>query len=303
MSTQIYISHRCSEEHRQAKLIYIELTKRGYSTFFDYDGMQGVKNTNGIEICSDFILLLSPSSLERCSDPGDEIRLSILHAINHKKNIIPVLLDGCCLHGRVPDGISRIEQLGTVNYSDQNVEAMMNGIIGRLTCSPDGCRYTRIIYSLETGECLIEEEPRESHGLEIRANIFGKTCGVASLGVCRDDNIVIPKMHNGRPVTAIEDGAFEGGGRGNLIMQEGITRIGKNAFYHSGFVSIRVPRSVKKIESGAFADCYLLKEIIYNGSRDEWNRLDKPASLFGGKCWDLPTIKFLSHKVIEPTRF
>ena len=106
--------------------------------------------------------------------------------------------------------------------------------------------------------------------------MFGGDCRVVGIGSCTDKVIVIPKQYNGRPVTAIGDQAFQGKGWDtSIIIQEGITQIGKEAFYHSNFVSITIPLSVKKIGDNAFSDTYHLQEFKYNGSRSDWDRIEK----------------------------
>lgn len=41
-----------------------------------------------------FIVLLTPSALERCTDPGDWLRREIEAALATRRNIVPVMLEG-----------------------------------------------------------------------------------------------------------------------------------------------------------------------------------------------------------------
>ena len=85
------------------------------------------------------------------------------------------------------------------------------------------------------------------------------TNGKASSGVIR-----IEDEYNGKPVTAIADGAFKGNGRLEeiTILGKNITRIGDNAFYNcSKLRSIQIPESVTYIGSAAFQSCRSLTSV------------------------------------------
>ena len=72
--------------------------------------------------------------------------------------------------------------------------------------------------------------------------------------------IVIPDTIAGYPVTAIGKGAFAGVGSGaSLILSEGITSIGDEAFRDSKLESLSIPGTVTKIGKRAFSGCSALK--------------------------------------------
>lgn len=139
-----------------------------------------------------------------------------------------------------------------------------------------------------------EKGLKESEGLEFKNNLFGGDCRVVGIGSCTDTVIVIPKMHKGRPVTAIGEEAFRGKGRGaSIIMQEGITKICDSAFYNSDVVSVTIPVSVKKIGDNAFLDTYQLREVKYNGSRSDWEKIEKSHHLSFGSYDRRVAVTFL----------
>ena len=55
--------------------------------------------------CRNVIVILSPGSLDRCSDPGDYVRKEIELAIKEGKNIIPVMMEGFKLPEFMPEGL------------------------------------------------------------------------------------------------------------------------------------------------------------------------------------------------------
>jgi tetratricopeptide (TPR) repeat protein len=81
-----------------ARAIFQSLTSHGYDVFFDFNGIasgdfESVILEN-IRARAHFIVLLTPSALERCGDPGDWLRREIETALNIRRNIIPLMLEG-----------------------------------------------------------------------------------------------------------------------------------------------------------------------------------------------------------------
>jgi tetratricopeptide (TPR) repeat protein len=80
-----------------ALAIFQNLKHDGYDVFIDYNGIASgdfeqviVENINAR---AHFLVLLAPSALERCSDPGDLLRREIETAIETRRNIIPLMLE------------------------------------------------------------------------------------------------------------------------------------------------------------------------------------------------------------------
>jgi tetratricopeptide (TPR) repeat protein len=66
--------------------------------FFDFNGIasgdfEGVILGN-IRARAHFLVLLTPSALERCNEPGDWLRREIQTALSTKRNIVPLMLEG-----------------------------------------------------------------------------------------------------------------------------------------------------------------------------------------------------------------
>jgi tetratricopeptide (TPR) repeat protein len=93
----VFISYRRSNVS-WALAIYQNLTLHGFDVFFDYTSiksgsfeeviLQNIKNR------SHFLVILTPSALERCSDPNDWVRREIETALVEKRNIVPLFFDG-----------------------------------------------------------------------------------------------------------------------------------------------------------------------------------------------------------------
>ena len=125
-----------------------------------------------------------------------------------------------------------------------------------------------------------------SEGLVYKINELN-TYSVTGIGTCTDVDIVIPRIHNGIKVEAIETGSFSNSEIESITMHNGITYMGHsvfknckklkkvnfsdklkniNAFGFSGCTSlesIEIPKSVEIISYSAFEDCTNLKEVTF----------------------------------------
>jgi tetratricopeptide (TPR) repeat protein len=81
-----------------ALAVYQSLTHGGYDVFFDYQGIASGDFERiileNIRARAHFLVLLTPSALERVGDPEDWLRREIETAIECRRNIVPLTLDG-----------------------------------------------------------------------------------------------------------------------------------------------------------------------------------------------------------------
>lgn len=99
MSYDIFISYRRKGAGAGvAGELQAKLENLGHKVFLDVDeigsGQFPVQIENAINECKDFLLVLSPGTLDRCIDEEDWVRREIVQAQNAKKNIIGVGLPG-----------------------------------------------------------------------------------------------------------------------------------------------------------------------------------------------------------------
>ena len=92
----VFISYRRTD-FPWALSIYQDLTHHNYDVFLDYksipsgDFEQAI--IENIKSRAHFIVVLTPSAVERCSEPDDWLRREIEIAIDSKRNIIPLRLE------------------------------------------------------------------------------------------------------------------------------------------------------------------------------------------------------------------
>jgi len=93
----VFLSYRRTNI-QWALAIFQNLTHHGYDVFFDYNGIASgdferviLENINAR---AHFLVLLTPSALERCGDPADWLRREIETALENQRNIVPLMLEG-----------------------------------------------------------------------------------------------------------------------------------------------------------------------------------------------------------------
>jgi tetratricopeptide (TPR) repeat protein len=93
----VFISYRRTN-FPWALNIYQDLTHHGYDVFFDYQSIDSGDFEkiilDNIRARAHFIVVLTPSALERCKEPGDWLRREIETALDEKRNIVPLMMEG-----------------------------------------------------------------------------------------------------------------------------------------------------------------------------------------------------------------
>src|ERR1039457_2148149 len=94
----VFISYRRSTTTPWALAIFHNLTSHGFDVFFDYNGIASGDFERvilgNIKARAHFLVLLTPSTLERCGDPSDWLRREIETALEVQRNIVPLMLEG-----------------------------------------------------------------------------------------------------------------------------------------------------------------------------------------------------------------
>ncbi len=113
----VFISYRRTNQAHAIKL-YQLLEEAGYDPFLDIknlgSGAWRVIIQREIQKRAHFILLLTPSAVERLTDPQDVLRFEIETALDNKRNLVPLMFEG-------------------FSYSDPRINAYLTGKLAILS--------------------------------------------------------------------------------------------------------------------------------------------------------------------------
>jgi hypothetical protein len=106
----VFISYRRVDVYT-ALAVYENLKNQGYDVFFDYRSIaagdfEQIINSN-IRARAHFILVLTPTALNRINEPGDWLRREIELAIDEKRNIVPLFFKGFRFGAASQSGMSK----------------------------------------------------------------------------------------------------------------------------------------------------------------------------------------------------
>lgn len=137
----VFISYRREGGYETALPIVEKLRSAGYRVFFDLESMNSGKFNEQlyavIDSCKDFILVLPPNGLDRCSDPSDWVRKEIECALTKHKNIIPVLLKGFSWPEHTIKGLEELPNYQGVSASNpEHFDASIQRLKGYLKSRP-----------------------------------------------------------------------------------------------------------------------------------------------------------------------
>ena len=132
----IFISYRRDGGAQYARILQLELEKRGYKVFLDYeeltDGVFGDNIKEAIQEAPVFMMVLSPHYLDRCKNEGDWVREEIMLAIGQQKHFIPINPDNSFdgIPGDIPTEIK--QTVGSHQHSEVNFGQLLGPSIDRM---------------------------------------------------------------------------------------------------------------------------------------------------------------------------
>lgn len=126
----IFISYRRDGGEYTAKILRDRLEELGYKVFFDVESLRSgdfnAKLYSVIDECKDFLLILSPNALDRCANQDDWVRCEVEHALQAKKNVVPIMLRGFSFPETLPDSISALRYKSGLEANTQFFDAFID---------------------------------------------------------------------------------------------------------------------------------------------------------------------------------
>ena len=128
-----FISYRRDGGADVARLVHDSLQRRGLEIFLDRDGLkEGRFDSNlcrNIDNSPNFLLILSPGSLDRCVNEGDWVRREIEYAMSRNKNIIPIALEKFKAPDNLPVSLQSILMYNWLNINHEYFEASIDKLM------------------------------------------------------------------------------------------------------------------------------------------------------------------------------
>jgi hypothetical protein len=118
----VFISYRRAGSFETASLVAERIKNAGFRVFFDIESLKSGRFNEQlydvIEQCTDFILVLPENGIDRCHQKDDWVRLEVLCALKHKKNIIPIKLRGFEWPVNMPEDMEELPNYQAITASD-----------------------------------------------------------------------------------------------------------------------------------------------------------------------------------------
>ena len=270
-----FLSYRRSESLAEVQNIYHALQHRGYSVFCDIYSLDNGRFDENllktIDCCTNYILLLTTASLDRCINEDDWLRQEIREALETKKNIVCIFVGKVSFPDTLPEDIAAIRYYNGIKYDATYFDSFIDNLVSRFLVDTDS-----------------SETSNEARDFVINGTILTKYVGYASM-------VSIPSG-----VTIIGKGAFKDKTRITSIdIPDGVIEIDESAFERCINISyISFPETLKCIKRRAFSRCYKLSYIGFNNSLAQ---IQDEAFLF---CSKLRNIHLRDGLVdLSPTAF
>lgn len=141
------------------------------------------------------------------------------------------------------------------------------------------------VHNYVDGVCVGCGTVTVSQGLSYRGILGTDTYKVLSSGNCLDANLVIARFYGGYRIVAVADEAFRNAeGINSIVFQRYIERIGNYALADNPTLTrVTMYYGTESIGDYCLANCPALAEIVFNGTVEQWNAIEK------GENWDLGT--------------
>ncbi len=139
---QIFISYRRNGSDAHARVFYEKLKEKGFSVFLDFESLfsGGFKKniSKAVNECEDFVLLIPSGGLDRCSDEDDTLRHEIRLALEGKKNIIPIFINGFKMTDVkvFPEDIAAISEINGIDCTMEYFDAVFEKLLRNLHSEP-----------------------------------------------------------------------------------------------------------------------------------------------------------------------
>lgn len=172
----VFISYRREGGFEMARLVYEHLKSAGLDPFLDLaelkSGPFNIELYHSIEESENFVLILPQKSLDRCKNEDDWLRFEIEYAIEKKKNIIPLMLNGFSWPQDLPESLKVLPSYNGVQMSSAYFDASINKLLSMLKGVEIGSNGVVNKDSRTGNTYFTSEDKKEVKRLKIQQNLL-----------------------------------------------------------------------------------------------------------------------------------
>lgn len=127
--------------------------------------------------------------------------------------------------------------------------------------------------------------------LAFTLNEDGESYAVAGIGSYTGTDVTVPSTYDNKPVTIVARRAFDNcKNLTSVTLPNYISTIDNSTFHGcENLTSVTIPGNVTRINMWAFENCKNLTSINFDGTRKQWNAVEK------GNSWDLGCGNYVVH--------
>lgn len=201
----VFISYRRDGGYAVARLLYEYFHNVGVSAFLDLEELRSgpfnVALYDAIDRCENFVLVLPPDSLKRCEAENDWLRLEIEHAIEQKKNVIPLLVNGFEFPRELPPSLQVLPFFNGVQISREYFDASMKKLISMLKNLQQNATGSELQDRHDDVRYYYDEDQQEKHRLQTEDRLLARyekpiverLLEGKKKAVCLDVNVLSPE--------------------------------------------------------------------------------------------------------------
>ena len=275
----IFISYRRSGGEHVSWRIFDALKSRNYDVFLDFDALKSGQFDEqlyfAIDECKDFLLILPPGALDRCTDPKDWVRLEVERAKEKDKNIIPIKLDGFQYPEELPESLEFLRRQQTLKMYSQLFDAFIDEILVPLLESRPslGGKRKKVILGVVLAALLcfaaVMILTRQGIGPFARPAVTPAPVSAPTADIGQNDTGSEPSGWAYRMTAdgTAEIAAYTGNAAVLQIPSEldgyRVTAVGREVFRNNSVLtSVTIPAGVTSIGDYAFSECSSLSSVV-----------------------------------------
>lgn len=174
----VFISYRRTDVFT-ALAVYENLKNQGYDVFFDYRTIPSGDFEQyiiaSIKARAHFLVILTPTALDRCNESGDWLRREIELAMDEKRNIVPLFFKGFrfgtpAVKEKLTGKLKNISRYNGLNVHEDYFEEAMQRVRAQFLSKP----LDTVLHPVSTEVQKVVEEEKNAADEAIKQKIVGR---------------------------------------------------------------------------------------------------------------------------------